>query len=62
MQTWFAAELDKLKAAPEGSLSPTTPMKLEPMSAVTPWTPNIPGLQLGTNEPLSLPLSTAMAL
>ncbi|KAI0785469.1 Sec8 exocyst complex component-specific domain-containing protein [Irpex lacteus] len=60
--TWFAAQLDKLKSGPEGALSPTTPMKLEPMSAMTPWTPYIPSMHLALSEPLALPLSTAMTL
>ncbi|KAI0347837.1 Sec8 exocyst complex component-specific domain-containing protein [Trametopsis cervina] len=60
--TWFAVELDKLKSAPEGVLSPTTPHKLEPMSATTPWTPYMPVTQFNAQEPLTLPLSTAMAM
>ncbi|KAI0936742.1 hypothetical protein AcV5_004806 [Taiwanofungus camphoratus] len=61
--TWFAAELDALKSAPEGALSPTTPLKLEPVSAVTPYTPYLPAmLPIQANEPLSLPLSAAMAM
>ncbi|THH02605.1 hypothetical protein EW026_g281 [Hermanssonia centrifuga] len=35
--TWFATQLNVLKSAPEGVLSPTTPQKLEPLSATTPF-------------------------
>ncbi|OBZ79924.1 putative exocyst complex component sec8 [Grifola frondosa] len=59
--TWFTSELDALKSAPEPSL--TTPSKLEPTSASTPYTPYLPVISpLRPNEQLRLPLSSAMAL
>lgn len=62
-QTWFAAELNALKSSPEVSLSPTTPRKLEPMSAETPYTPFLPHMPLVLpNEQLKLHLSQAMTL
>ncbi|KAH9937245.1 Sec8 exocyst complex component-specific domain-containing protein [Fomitopsis serialis] len=49
--------------APESALSPTTPLRLEPVSAVTPYTPYLPAIApVQANEPLSLPLSSAMAM
>ncbi|KAI0080371.1 hypothetical protein K474DRAFT_1590049 [Panus rudis PR-1116 ss-1] len=61
--TWFAAELNALKSVPEGAISPTTPLRLEPISAVTPFTPYKPSLiPVQPNEQLRLPLSSAMAL
>ncbi|KAH9836975.1 Sec8 exocyst complex component-specific domain-containing protein [Rhodofomes roseus] len=61
--TWFFNELDALKSAPESALSPTTPLRLEPVSAVTPYTPYLPAIApVQANEPLSLPLSSAMAM
>ncbi|KZT02404.1 uncharacterized protein LAESUDRAFT_730147 [Laetiporus sulphureus 93-53] len=61
--TWFASELNALKSAPEVALSPTTQLKLEPVSAVTPYTPYLPAIEsTQANEPLSLPLSAAMAM
>ncbi|PCH33923.1 hypothetical protein WOLCODRAFT_135391 [Wolfiporia cocos MD-104 SS10] len=61
--TWFAAELDALKTAPETNLSPTTPLKLEPVSTATPYTPYLPAIAPAqVNEPLTLPLSSAMAM
>ncbi|KZT75066.1 hypothetical protein DAEQUDRAFT_742424 [Daedalea quercina L-15889] len=61
--TWFFDELDALKTAPESALSPTTPLRLEPVSAVTPYTPYLPAIApVQANEPLSLPLSSAMAM
>ncbi|CAL1695106.1 unnamed protein product [Somion occarium] len=61
--TWFAAELNALKSAPETALSPTTPMRLEPVSAVTPFTPYRPSLfPVQPDEQLKLPLSAAMAM
>ncbi|EED77762.1 predicted protein [Postia placenta Mad-698-R] len=61
--TWFASELNALKSAPEHALSPTTPLRLEPVSAVTPYTPYLPAIApVQNNEPLKLPLSSAMAM
>ena len=62
-QTWFFDELDALKSAPDSALSPTTPLRLEPVSAVTPYTPYLPAIApVQADEPLSLPLSSAMAM
>ena len=62
-QTWFSTELDVLRSSPEVVLSPTTPRKLEPISATTPYTPFLPlTLQVLPNEQLKLPLSQPMAL
>ncbi|KAL6310091.1 Sec8 exocyst complex component-specific domain-containing protein [Sparassis latifolia] len=61
--TWFTAELNTMKSAPEHALSPTTPLNLNPASAITPYTPYLPAIApVQPNEPLSLPLSSAMAL
>lgn len=60
--TWFSTELSNLKSGPEGSLSPTSPHKLEPLSAVSPYTPYPHALASQTAEQLQLPLSSAMAL
>jgi exocyst complex component 4 len=60
---WFAAELGTLKSSPEEVLSPTTPQRLEPLSATTPFTPYLPLLApVLPNEQLKLPLSREMAL
>jgi exocyst complex component 4 len=62
-QTWFSTELDVLRSSPEVVLSPTTPRKLEPISATTPYTPFLPfTLQVLPDEQLKLPLSQPMAL
>ena len=56
-QNWFTDALDILKAVPETLLSPTTPLKLTPMSAVIPYTAGVPFLRpLDPSEPLQLPL------
>ncbi|GJE87574.1 Sec8 exocyst complex component-specific domain-containing protein [Phanerochaete sordida] len=60
--TWFTTELGNLKSAPEGSLSPTSPQKLEPLSAVSPYTPYGPAIAVQSDEQLQLPLSHAMAM
>ncbi|KAH8099379.1 Sec8 exocyst complex component-specific domain-containing protein [Cristinia sonorae] len=60
--TWFTSQLNELKSVPEGILSPTTPKRLEPVSAITPYTPYIPLAATLTPEELRLPLSSAMAL
>ncbi|KAG0704359.1 Sec8 exocyst complex component-specific domain-containing protein [Suillus ampliporus] len=63
---WFIEELNTLKSAPEGTLSPTTPSAtLESANVVTPFTPStiFTFLSRGTyDEQLSLPLSREMAL
>ncbi|KII94197.1 hypothetical protein PLICRDRAFT_171865 [Plicaturopsis crispa FD-325 SS-3] len=60
---WFGAELNLLKAAPEDAFSPTTPLRLEPATAVTPYTPYLPMLApVLPNEQLKLPLSKEMGL
>ncbi|KAH7930548.1 exocyst complex component sec8 [Leucogyrophana mollusca] len=63
---WFTAELDALKSAPEGALSPTTPAsRLEPMTMSTPFaaTPFLPLMpQVSPEDQLNLPLSREEAL
>ncbi|KAJ3554644.1 hypothetical protein NM688_g3000 [Phlebia brevispora] len=59
--TWFASELNALKQGSDIHLSPTTPLKLEPLSATTPFTPHMPS-PLQPHEQLKLPLSNAMAM
>jgi exocyst complex component 4 len=62
-QRWFTEALDVLKVVPETPLSPTTPLRLIPMSAVTPYTAGVPFLQqFDPSEPLQLPLSKEMSL
>ena len=62
-QRWFTDALDALKAVPETPLSPTTLLKLTPMSAVTPYTAGVPFLRpLDPSEPLQLPLSKEMSM
>ncbi|KAJ2919296.1 hypothetical protein MD484_g1171, partial [Candolleomyces efflorescens] len=60
---WFSAELNALKALPEGLLSPSSPTGAEPatalMSAVTPFLPPLPA---DPSAQLKLPLSREMAL
>ncbi|KAG6830294.1 hypothetical protein H0H92_001372 [Tricholoma furcatifolium] len=58
--SWFATELNNLKARPDDVQSPTTPQNLEPLSGVTPYTPFAP-INLAQEE-LKLPLSREMAL
>ena len=63
LQRWFTDALDVLKAVPELPLSPTTPLRLMPMSAVTPYTAGVPFLRpLDPSEPLQLPLSKEMSM
>ncbi|KAF9650351.1 hypothetical protein BDM02DRAFT_3223223 [Thelephora ganbajun] len=60
---WFTEALDVLKAVPEIPLSPTTPLRLIPMSAVTPYTAGDSFLRpFDPSEPLQLPLSKEMSL
>ena len=62
-QRWFIGALDALKADPEVALSPTTPLRLVPMSAVTPYTAGVPFLRpVDPSEPLRLPLSKEMSM
>ncbi|KZT30767.1 hypothetical protein NEOLEDRAFT_1159877 [Neolentinus lepideus HHB14362 ss-1] len=61
--TWLAAELNNLKSASEETQSPTTPLKLEPLSANTPHTPYLPLVSApNSGDELTLPLSREMAL
>ncbi|KAH9948198.1 Sec8 exocyst complex component-specific domain-containing protein [Amylocystis lapponica] len=61
--TWFTAQMNALKSSPETLLSPTTPMRLEPVTAMTPYTPYLPAVApVQPNETLSMPLSAAMAM
>ncbi|TBU63725.1 Sec8 exocyst complex component-specific domain-containing protein [Dichomitus squalens] len=58
--TWFAAQLNALKAAPNNVPS-TSPQQLEPPSALSPSTPYLPTITpVSADEPLTLPLSSAM--
>ena len=60
LQSWFAAELDTLKARPQDNM---TPINLEPVTGFTPSTSYMPALPPESLlEPLSLPLSREMAL
>ncbi|KAI0068285.1 hypothetical protein BV25DRAFT_1793562 [Artomyces pyxidatus] len=60
---WFSAALNQLKAVPGDSISPTSPQRMEPVSAVTPFTPYLPSLvPITADEQLQLPLSREMAL
>jgi exocyst complex component 4 len=62
-KSWFTAGLNLLRAAPEGSLSPTSGLQMEPTSATTPFTPSLPSLvPPDPDERLQLPLSREMAL
>ncbi|KAI8990488.1 Sec8 exocyst complex component-specific domain-containing protein [Trametes punicea] len=61
--TWFAAQLESLKSSPEDASSATSPLRLEPSSALSPTSPYLPVVApLQPDEPLKLPLSSAMAL
>ena len=63
LQSWFAAELDTLKARPQETFSNTTPINLEPVTGFTPSTSYMPALPPESLlEPLTLPLSREMAL
>lgn len=60
---WFTEALDVLKVVPEAPLSPTTPLRLVPMSAVTPYTAGVSFLRpFDPSEPLQLPLSREMSI
>ncbi|KAF8898925.1 exocyst complex component sec8 [Infundibulicybe gibba] len=59
--SWFSSELSALKAHPEDVLPPT-PGLLEPKSAVTPFSPNLPvSIPLSLTDQLILPLSQEMS-
>ncbi|GLB35982.1 putative vacuolar-sorting protein 54, of GARP complex [Lyophyllum shimeji] len=58
--SWFATEINTLKARPDDGLSPTTPQNLEPLSGATPYTPYAP--LIFPQEQLKLPLSREMSL
>ncbi|KDQ63373.1 hypothetical protein JAAARDRAFT_169127 [Jaapia argillacea MUCL 33604] len=61
--SWLATELNSLKTVPEDSMSPTSPIRLEPLTANTPHTPFPPVIPpVHGEESLSLPLSKEMAL
>ncbi|KAI9057726.1 hypothetical protein FKP32DRAFT_1607095 [Trametes sanguinea] len=61
--TWFAAQLEMLKSSPEDPTTVTSPLRLEPASALSPSSPYLPVVvPLQPNEQLKLPLSSAMAL
>lgn len=59
LQSWFAAELDALKARSQDT-SATTPSNLEPPTGFTSSTSYLPPESF--LEPISLPLSREMAL
>ena len=62
LQSWFASELNNLKAQPQDTLSNMTPINLEPVTGLTPSTSYMPSLDPESFlEPLSLPLSHEMA-
>ncbi|KAI0830535.1 Sec8 exocyst complex component-specific domain-containing protein [Trametes gibbosa] len=59
---WFAAQLDALRGSDDAT-SLTSPVRLEPSSARSPTSPDLPIVSpLSPDEPLKLPLSSAMAL
>ncbi|KAI0654199.1 Sec8 exocyst complex component-specific domain-containing protein [Cubamyces menziesii] len=61
--TWFATQLEALKSSPEDAISATSPLRLEPTSALSPTSPYLPVVApVQPDEPLKLPLSSAMAL
>ncbi|OSD03299.1 hypothetical protein PYCCODRAFT_1444640 [Trametes coccinea BRFM310] len=61
--TWFAGQLEMLKSSPEDAASVTSPLRLEPASALSPSSPYLPVVApLRPDEQLKLPLSSAMAL
>lgn len=62
MQTWFAAQLEVLKGTDDAT-SLTSPLRLEPSSALSPTSPYLPIVTpVQPDEQLKLPLSSAMAL
>lgn len=61
-QTWFAAQLEVLKGTDDAT-SLTSPLRLEPSSALSPTSPYLPIVTpVHPDEQLKLPLSSAMAL
>ena len=62
-QHWLTDALGVLKAASETPLSPTTPLKLTPMSAVTAHTAGVPFLRpFDPSEPLQFSSSEEMSV
>ncbi|EIW64251.1 exocyst subunit SEC8 [Trametes versicolor FP-101664 SS1] len=60
--TWFAAQLEVLKGTDDAT-SLTSPLRLEPSSALSPTSPYLPIVTpVHPDEQLKLPLSSAMAL
>ncbi|KAI0673359.1 Sec8 exocyst complex component-specific domain-containing protein [Trametes maxima] len=60
---WFATQLESLKGSSNDAISATSPLRLEPSSALSPTSPYLPIIApVQPNEQLSLPLSSAMAL
>ncbi|KAI0652072.1 Sec8 exocyst complex component-specific domain-containing protein [Trametes meyenii] len=61
--TWFASQLEALKGSSNEAISVTSPLRLEPSSALSPTSPYLPIIApVQPNEQLSLPLSSAMAM
>ncbi|KAI0361385.1 hypothetical protein OH77DRAFT_1417634 [Trametes cingulata] len=61
--TWFADQLEALKASPDDPTSATSPLRLEPSSALSPTSPYLPLISpVRPDEQLKLPLSSAMTL
>ncbi|KAI0778405.1 Sec8 exocyst complex component-specific domain-containing protein [Trametes elegans] len=61
--TWFAAQLEALKTSSDDPISVTSPLRLEPPSALSPTSPSLPLISpVRPDEQLKLPLSSAMAL
>ncbi|KAJ8509424.1 hypothetical protein ONZ45_g8399 [Pleurotus djamor] len=59
--TWFTAALSSLKNSVDGA--PMSPQNLEPLSALTPFSPNVPIMPpISGEDGLKLPLSKEMAL
>jgi exocyst complex component 4 len=62
-KSWFTTGIKQLKAVPEDSLSPTSGLPMEPIGAMSPFTPALSSLMpLNPDEQLQLPLSKEMAL
>ncbi|KAI0375224.1 hypothetical protein BV20DRAFT_1009421 [Pilatotrama ljubarskyi] len=58
--TWFADQLEALKGSSDDA---TSPLRLEPSSAISPTSPYLPLMNpIRSDEQLKLPLSSAMAL